>query len=339
MTPATLDPALSASKDERRVTRVRPELVTVLSTFALSALLIVASRFVSPALGSWGQAATVVSLSSFLIVAAFGQGLVILVGGLDLSVASLITLSAVLCTTWVGPEAGAAGILLIPAILVVCALIGAVSGLGITVLGIPPFIMTMATGIIVAAGALGYTSGTPRGSAPAPLLALMKGEVAGIPLLLIFTAAFVIAAAVLQQATGFGRRLYAVGASARAAFVAGVPVTRTVVAAYMLSATASGVAGLMLVGYSDGATLRMGDSYLLPTIAAVVVGGSSILGGSGSFVATVGGAVLLTTLGTVIAALGIGQGWRTVIEGSIILIALLLLRENTFARIRSWFPR
>ncbi len=105
MTPATLDPALSASKDERRVTRVRPELVTVLSTFALSALLIVASRFVSPALGSWGQAATVVLLVLVPDRGGVRQGLVILVGGLDLSVASLITLSAVLCTTWVGTEA------------------------------------------------------------------------------------------------------------------------------------------------------------------------------------------------------------------------------------------
>lgn len=81
----------------------------------------------------------------------------------------------------------------------------------------------------------------------------------------------------------------------------------------------------------------MGDAYLLPSIAAVLVGGSSILGGSGTFIATVGGAVLLTTLSTVIAALGIGQGWRTVIEGLIILLALLLLRENTFTRVRRLF--
>ena len=93
----------------------------------------------------------------------------------------------------------------------------------------------------------------------------------------------------------------------------------------MASGAAAGFAGLMLAGYSDGATLRMGDGYLLPSVAAVVIGGSSILGGSGSFIATVGGAILLTTLGTVIAALGIEEGWRTVIEGSIILIALLLL--------------
>ena len=127
------------------------------------------SRFVSPALGSWDQAYTVVTLASFLIVVAFGQGLVILLGGLDLSVASLITLSAVLSTTWIGGDNQGA-VYLIPAILLICAAIGGVSGFGITFLGVPPFIMTMATGIIVASSALGYTSGTPRGASPTILV-------------------------------------------------------------------------------------------------------------------------------------------------------------------------
>ena len=320
-----------ATEDTRRAARWRPETITTLATFALSILLIMGSRFVSPALGSWDQAYTVVTLASFLIVVAFGQGLVILLGGLDLSVASLITLSAVLSTTWIGGDNHGA-VYLIPAILLICAAIGGVSGFGITFLGVPPFIMTMATGIIVASSALGYTSGTPRGASPTILVSLMKGAVFGVPLLLVFVVVLAVVAALVQGGTAFGRKLYAIGASARAAHVAGVPVTRTTILAYMASAASAGLAGLMLAGYSDGATLRMGDSYLLPSIAAVVVGGSSILGGSGSFAATVGGALLLTTLSTVIAALGIGQGWRTVIEGSVVLIALLLLRENSFAR-------
>jgi ribose transport system permease protein len=330
--------AVEASADTRRTTRWRPETIATLCIFLLSVLLIAGSRFVSPALGSWDQASTIVTLASFLIVVAFGQGLVILVGGLDLSVASLITLSAVLATTWIGGKDSGA-FYLFPAILLVCAAIGAISGWGVTQLGVPPFIMTMATGIIVSSVALGYTSGTPRGNSPTLLVGLMKDQWAGVPVLLIFVLLFAIGAAILQGRTSFGRNLFAIGASARAAYVAGVPVNRSIVLAYVMSAVAAGIAGLMLAGYSDGATLRMGDGYLLPSVAAVVVGGSSILGGSGSFVATVGGAVLLTTLSTVIAALGIGQGWRTVIEGAIILIALLLLRENTFARLRRWLVR
>ncbi len=331
-------PAIEAAADTRRVSRWRPETVTTFYIFALSILLIAGSRFVSPALGSWSQASTVVTLASFLIVVAFGQGLVILIGGLDLSVASVMTLGAVLGTTWIGGSNSGA-LYLIPLILIVCAAIGVVSGLGVTLLGVPPFIMTMATGIIVSSAALGYTNGTPRGSSPTLFVDLMKGEWAGVPILLVFIPLFAIAGAVVQGGTSLGRRLFAIGANPRAAYVAGVPVTGTTILAYGASAAFAGFAGLMLAGYSDGATLRMGDAYLLPSIAAVVVGGSSILGGRGSFMATVGGAVLLTTLGTVIAALGIGQGWRTVIEGAIVLVALLLLRENTFARLRRWSAR
>ena len=321
--------------DTRAVSRRRPETIATVATFALAVLLVLASRFVSPALGGWSQASTILMLASFLIVVAFGQGLVILTGGLDLSVPGLITLSAVLTTSWIGQDGGA--LYLLPAILLLCAGIGGVSGLGVTRLGVPPFIMTMAMGIVIASVALGYTGGTPRGGAPGILVALMKDRWHGVPLLLMFTVVLVIGGAVLQQATSFGRHLYAVGANPRAAYVACVPVNRTIVLVYMVSGSSAGLAGMMLAGYSDGATLRMGDAYLLPSIAAVVVGGSSILGGSGTFIATVGGAVLLTTLSTVIAALGIGQGWRTVIEGLIILLALLLLRENTFTRMRRLF--
>jgi ribose transport system permease protein len=329
---------VAPAPDTRGAARVRPESIATFATFALSVVLILCSRFVSPALGSWDQAETVIVLASFLVIVAFGQGLVILIGGLDLSVASLITLGGVLATTWIGGS-GAGAWYLLPAILLICAAIGALSGVGVTWLGVPPFIMTMATGIIVGSAALGYTSGTPRGGSPKILIALMKDDWGPAPALIVFIVLAVVVLAILQGATPFGRKLYAIGASVRAAHVAGVEVTRVTILAYMMSAVSAGFAGLMLAGYSDGATLRMGDSYLLPSIAAVVVGGSSILGGSGSFAATVGGAVLLTTLSTVIAALGVGEGWRTVIEGAIILIALVLLRESTFLRLQRLLAR
>ncbi|MDQ0467894.1 ABC transporter permease [Labrys wisconsinensis] len=331
--PAAPPAALEAAVDGRQTARWRPESLTVVCVFGLSILLILLSRFVSPALGSWSQVNTVLVLSSFLMVVAFGQGLVILVGGLDLSVPALITIGGVLTTGWIGAS-GEGSWYLIPAILAACAGIGAVSGLGVALLAIPPFIMTMATGIVVASAALGFTSGTPRGAAPPVLVGLMKADWLGMPLILVFILAFCVLASAVQSRTSFGRRLMAIGANPVAARVAGLAVRRSLVAAYMASAASAGFAGMMLVGYANGATLRMGNDYLLPGIAAVVIGGSSILGGSGSFLATIGGAVLLTTLGTVIAALGVPQGWRTVIEGSIILVALLLLRENVFAFLR-----
>lgn len=324
--------------DNRRTARLRPETITAVCVFGISILLVLGSRFVSPALGSWDHVNTIILLASFLIVVAFGQGIVIMIGGLDLSVPALITLGGVLTTSWIDASSGMS-LPLIPAILLICACIGGISGLGVTLLRIPPFIMTMATGIITASAALGLTSGTPRGAAPPILTDLMKASWIGIPVILLFILAFAIFGSVLQGRTSYGRRLTAIGANPVAAHVAGIAVRSSVLIAYMLSAAASGFAGMMLAGYANGATLRMGDDYLLPSIAAVVIGGSSILGGSGSFVATIGGAILLTALSTVISAVGIPQGWRTVIEGSIILIALLLLRENTFAFLRRRLAR
>jgi ribose transport system permease protein len=322
--------AFQASTDLRRGGGISRETANAIIVFGLAILLVLGSRFVSPALGSWSQVLTVLMLASFLIVLSFGQGLVILIGGLDLSIPAVITLGGVLATGW----SGGGEWYVLPAILAICALVGVFNGLGVTLLKIPPFIMTMATSIILASAALGYTSGTPRGASPAVLTALMKTTWLGIPVVVYFIVLFVTAGWLLQSRTVFGRKLYAVGANDQAARVAGVSVGSVTVLAYVVSAVCAGFVGMMLVGYANGATLRMGDNYLLPSIAAVVIGGSSILGGRGSFIGTVGGAFLLTTLGTVIAAIGLHQGWRTVIEGGIIVAALFFMREEFFARLR-----
>jgi len=329
---------IPAPADTRKTARISRETVSVLVVFGLSIVLIFASRLVSPALGSWQQVLTVLTLASFLVVLSFGQGLVILIGGLDLSLPALITLGGVLATTWVG-SGGVSAIYMLPLILGVCGLVGLGTGLGIVWLKIPPFIMTMATSIIVASAALGYTKGTPRGASPEILIALMKTAFLGVPTPVYFLVLFALAAWALQGRTVLGRYLYALGTNAEAARIAGVPLTLTAIMPYIISAMCAGFVGMMLVGYANGATLRMGDNYLLPSIAAVVIGGSSILGGSGSFAGTVGGAILLTTLGTVIAAIGLDQGWRTVIEGGIILVALLLLREEIFSHLSKVFKK
>jgi ribose transport system permease protein len=148
-----------------------------------------------------------------------------------------------------------------------------------------------------------------------------------------FTLAFILFGWLLQNFTALGRRLRALGTNRNAALIAGVSVNRLELVPYAVSAACAGFVGMMLVGYSNGATLRMGDSYMLPSIAAVVIGGSSILGGSGTFIGTVGGAILLTTLGTMISAIGLSEGWRTIIEGGIIVGALLVLRGEFLTHI------
>ncbi len=334
MTPQTdMMNKFSAEQDTRKTRRIDRHTIGAIAVFLLCIVLILASRLVSPSLGSWQQVLTVLTLASFLVVLSFGQGLVVLTGGLDLSLPAVITLGGVLTTTWAGNGPGAW--YLLPAVLAVCGGVGLASAIGVVWLKVPPFIMTMATSIIVSSAALGLTNGTPRGASPESLLLLMKGSYLGIPAPVYFLVVFAIAGWLIQSRTVFGRYLYAVGTNRDAARIAGVPVTLVTVLPYVASAVCAGFVGMMLVGYANGATLRMGDNYLLPSIAAVVIGGSSILGGSGSFAGTVGGAILLTTVETVIAAIGLEQGLRTIIEGGIILVALLLLREALFERLRS----
>lgn len=316
--------------DTRSAQKISNSTITVATIYGLVLALILGSRAVSPAFGGFAQIETVLYLASFLVFCAFGQGLVILVRGLDLSVASMITLGGVLSTTLMGGSND--GILyILPAILLICALVGVISGLGVALFSIPPFIMTMAVGLIVYSLCLGFTQGTPRGF-PAPVLNhLMQARALGIPAPIWLLLVFVGFGTVLQSFSAFGRKLNAVGNNPEAAYIAGLASRRLTVVAYAISALCAGLTGVLLAAYANGATLRMGDDYLLPSIAAVVVGGSSILGGKGSFLGTVGGALLLTTLGTILAALGIGQGWKTIIEGAVILLALILLREQVFA--------
>lgn len=329
---------VAEQEDNRTTAKVSGEFVTIVAIFGLTFAMILASRAISPSFGSWAQVETILYLSSFLVFCAFGQGLVILVRGLDLSIASVITLGGVLTASLMnGSNEGF--FYLVPMILGACIIVGLISGIGVAYFRVPPFIMTMAVGLIVYSLCLGFTRGTPRGY-PAPLLSdFMQDKFLGVPAPVYLLLVFVVFGTILQSYSSFGRKLNAVGNNPLAAYIAGLPSGVLIVSAYAVSALCAGFTGMMLAGYASGATLRMGDSYLLPSIAAVVVGGSSILGGQGNFVGTVGGALLLTTLATILTALGIEQGWKTIMEGGVILLALIALREQSFAFLREVFGK
>lgn len=309
--------------------------MTVLIIFAITFAMLLGFRWISPALNGWSQTSTVLYLGSFLVFCAFGQGLVIMVGGLDLSIASNITLGGVLSATLMNGSNDNLIILLI-AILAICALVGVINGVGVSVFRVPPFIMTMAVALIVYSICLGWTLGTPGGYAAPALKAFMAATVLGVATPIWMLVAFAVLGTILQSYSTFGRQLNAVGSNPLAARLAGLPNKRIITGAYAISAACAGLTGVLLTGYADGATLRMGDAFLLPSIAAVVVGGSSILGGRGLFLGTVGGALLLTTLSTILSATGLEEGWKTIVEGVVILAALVALRDQAFATLQHW---
>jgi ribose transport system permease protein len=270
---------------------------------------------------------SLVVLSCFLAILSLGQGAVILTGGLDLSLPWTITLTAILLT---GITSGANGPALwaVPTVLIVGALIGLFNGTGVVLLGLPPIVITLASNGILQGLAEVYCNGTPGGFAPPALHWLMTGHLGGPTPIVWLIPLFVIGATLLLGRTTFGRRVYAVGNSGEVAYLSGVNVGKTLVGAYVLSGFCSALVGVLLAGFNGQASLGMGDPYLLPSIAVVVVGGTLITGGRGHYLGMLGGVLLLTSLQTLLAGSTLPFAVRGITYGLVLLGAVVMLRDR-----------
>ncbi|HZS82023.1 MAG TPA: ABC transporter permease [Stellaceae bacterium] len=311
------------------VRRHKETLRYVAPSYAFLVIVIVVTRIVFRAeMSALPYLNSVLVLSSFLAVLGLGQGAVILTGGLDLSLPWTIALCGILLTGTVeGSDQAAAWA--VPMVLGVGILVGFVNGVGVAFLGLSPIVMTLAMNGILEGLALVYDNGTPHGwSAPA-LRWFMTGELGGVAPAVWFLIAFVAAATLLLSRTSFGRRIYAIGNSVRAARLSGVAVGTTLLGVYMLSGFCSALVGVMLTGFNGQAFNGMGDNYLLPSIAVIVVGGTVITGGRGHYLGILGGALLLTALSTALAGTVLPDAVRHIIFGAVVLGAILALREQS----------
>jgi ribose transport system permease protein len=266
-------------------------------------------------------------LSSFLAVLALGQGTVILTGGLDLSVPWTIGISGILLAGIVNGS-DAALLYALPTVLLMACVIGFANGVGIVYLGISPIVMTLAMNGILQGFALLYSQGTPAGFSSPMLRWFMTGKSIGVTPVVLFIMAFVAVAVLLLGRTAFGRRVYGIGNGVRAAQLSGITVERTLILVYMLSALCAAVVGIMLTGFSGQASLGMGDDYLLPSIAVVVVGGALITGGRGHYLGMLGGVLLLTALQMLLAGTTLPYATRAIVYGLVVLGAVMALRER-----------
>jgi ribose transport system permease protein len=212
----------------------------------------------------------------------------------------------------------------LPTALLACAAIGVINGIGVAVAKLPPFIMTLSSGTTFFGVGLALTAGSSQQPVAPALQQFMSGSWLGLPLPVWFLVVFAALATLVQNGTAGGRKLYAMGSSPGAARVLGLPTTMLTIAVYGASGLCAGIAGILLAGYSSSATLDMGNALLMPTIAAVVIGGARVTGGAGIYLGTLAGALFLSTLSTVITILSLSQGLRSIIQGSIIIGALLL---------------
>lgn len=259
-------------------------------------------------------------VAAFLGIVAAGQTLVILMGGIDLSVAAVVTMAGVVGGNLITTMGETGGIL---TTLVISALIGVLNGIGIVTLRLPPLVMTLASLNVIQGVLLVYNAGKPVSGKSDFLNFWALGSILRVPTPVWLLGAITLIAIVLLQRTPFGRGIYAIGNNPRAALLSGIPTGLVQIATYALCSVLAGVSGLLLLGRTGYSSKTAGDPYLLMSIAAVVVGGTSILGGRGKVIGTIGGALVLTILVNVLTVENIPESGRMIIQGSLILILLI----------------
>ncbi|MCY4334349.1 MAG: ABC transporter permease [Litoreibacter sp.] len=276
-------------------------------------------RFLSPA-----------NLKDILIQAAplgfvvIGQMIVIIVRGLDLSVASIMATVAVLSTSLIDvtPLIFAVGLLL-------GAMIGAVNGYLVAYRHVTPFLATLATMIVLQGIRFAYTGGAPGGSLPETFRFLATGSIFGIPVALIALTVTAFAMHWLLERTIFGRRLKLFGDSPEAAYMTGAPTKLLQVMAYVISGVMAALAGLFLVGYVGIVDNWTGRGYELDSIAAAVIGGAALSGGKGSVPGVLLAALILVSLFNIVVILGLSIELQLVIKGTLIILAAAVYMKQS----------
>lgn len=264
-------------------------------------------------------------VASFLGVIATGMMLVVLLGQIDLSVPWSVATGAMMACA--AAAYGPLGTALAIPFGILCGLaIGIINGIGVAYLRIPSMIVTLGTNAVAQGVMVVYTGGfSPQDSATQAMRYLATGSlIPGIPNAVIIWALVGAATVFLLTRTGFGRAVYGIGNRERAAFLSGVETRRVVMIAFALAGGLSAFGGVLLAGYASKAAQSMGDAYLLPAIAAVVLGGTSILGGRGSYLGTVAGVILITLLQSILSVMQMPEAGRQITYGLVIVLMLLL---------------
>jgi len=322
--------APSRQKTKELLARFQPLLALVLMVVALSFL---SDKFLSAENG-WN----ILRQISVNLCLSTGMTLIILSGGIDLSVgailgfagaiaAGLLKNGVMLPALGVRLETTVSGALL--AGVGVGALLGAFNGLAITRFRLPPFVATLGMLSIARGLTMLWTKGFPITGLSPSFGYIGTGIWLGVPMPVWIMAAITVVFVVVTRRTRFGRHLYAVGGSERAALLTGLRVDRIKVAVYTLGGALSGIAGLIVTARLDSAQPNAGLGYELDSIASVVIGGTSLSGGRGSILGTVLGCLIIGVLNNGLFLLNVSPFWQQVVKGLVILVAVAIDKMNT----------
>jgi ribose transport system permease protein len=304
--------------------RFGPSLLSRYGLLWALGFLILALSLLSPYFLSTANLLNVLRQVSINAILALGMTVVILKGGIDLSVGSLLALAGALAAGFAlsslpPPLAMGLGVGIAVAL-------GTLQGLLVAYAGLPPFIVTLA-GLTAFRGlTLVYTDGRPITGLPDPFLFLGNGTLLGIPVPVMVMLSFLLLTHLLLQNTALGRYLYAIGGNEEAARLSGVPVARIKVFAYAYSGLAAGLAALVLTGRLNSAQPTAGTGFELDAIAAAVVGGTSLVGGRGTAWGTFLGALIIGVLNNGMNLLNVSSFYQLIAKGAVIVLALLVDR-------------
>lgn len=301
----------------RRIRRLMSD-QPLIPLIILFIVLVIILQFLRPGIVNERWIANTIKFAIPLAILAACQTMTMLTGGIDLSVATVATMAAFITATQAVAydPALAMAIALIPALV-----IGLANGIGVGIFRVHPLIMTLGTSL-VGVGVLQVYQRTVIATGtniPASLAWLATGVTYGIPHALLLFVPLAILIMVMLRRTGFGRLLYAVGDNERAARLSGVQYWQVILALYVVSALLGGITGLLYLGLIKAPSLSLAEPLLLPSVAAAVIGGTSIFGGRGGYAGAIVGALILTVLTTLLTVLQMPEGARRILFGLIVL--------------------
>jgi ribose transport system permease protein len=326
----------SAARDDARTTFKRVLGKSYL--FLVLLLIIIVGHIVTPNFLTVRNASNVIAFSSIIALLAVGQFYVILTGGIDLSVGAVLALSTVITALLLRTDMNA--ILASVLTLLACGVVGLCNGLVVVWLGITPFIATLAMMSMIQGFSYIIQSSSLIGIDNDLFITMFsEGHIAGIATPVVIFVIITAIASFCSRYTTFGRRLYAIGGNREAARLSGLPVSRDLLVTYALSGLLAGLAGLLAAAQLTQGSSLIGRGYELDAIAAVVVGGASLVGGKGDPLSCVIGVFVLATIVNIMNLVGISSEPQLVIKGAVIIAAVFLSSAGGVERISNALAR
>jgi ribose transport system permease protein len=292
------------------------------AVFALLVALFLAGAFISDRFASFGNLLNVHQQATGLALVALGQTLAILTGGIDLSVGSLISVSATLTSGLAdNPYGGWTSAVI--AVLLLSVVVGLINGGLVLWLKVHPLIVTLGMGAVLQGAILYYSLG-PAGSVPDGFDSLAYGRFMAIPITATLVLGLYLLVSFLMHNTRLGRYVYMVGDDSHAATLTGVPKARVILVVYVFSAVCAGVTGIYLAAQFGSGQPYLGANYTLASITPVVVGGTVLTGGRGGVIGTLIAVYLLSLLNNLINFAGIPSHYQLIVQGAAIILAVSL---------------